>query len=82
MGRRWRGRGQVSVLAALAGAACSGGKIEIPRPSGFVLGSPSEAQAWIASTLPAEGREIRFRWQFRDDRGAAAGRGRIRFAPP
>jgi hypothetical protein len=64
-------------------AACGGsGVITLPRPAGLVLGSQVEAASWAVSTIPPEAREIRFRWQFRDDRGAAAGRGRVRFAVP
>lgn len=64
-------------------AACGGAAgIVVPRPAAFVPGSPDSAQAWARATLPSEAREIRFRWQFRDDQGAAGGRGRIRFALP
>jgi hypothetical protein len=64
-------------------AACGGaGGIAVPRPIGFTPSTVSDAAEWARSTRPTESREIRFRWQFRDDRGAAGGRGRVRWAVP
>jgi hypothetical protein len=65
-------------------AACGGGAggITLPRPIGFAPASATEAAAWARGTRPTDAREIRFRWQFRDDRGAAGGRGRVRWAAP
>ncbi len=71
------------MLTALGLAGCGGGgAITVPRPVGLVAGSRDSALAWSLGTVPTEGREIRFRWQFRDDQGAAGGRGRVRFAYP
>ena len=62
---------------------CGGaGVIAVPRPAGLVPVSRDSAVAWARATIPAESREIRFRWQFWDDQGAAGGRGRVRFALP
>jgi hypothetical protein len=41
-----------------------------------------QVRAWVAETTPTGYRLQRFRWQLRDDRGAAGGRGTIRFAAP
>ena len=54
----------------------------MPAPTGFTPATAAEAGAFAAETAPTESREIRFRWQFRDDQGAAGGRGRVRLAPP
>ena len=71
------------VLGSLVLAACGGGgAITVPRPVGLVPASRDSAVAWSRATVPTERREIRFRWQFRDDQGAAGGRGRVRFARP
>jgi hypothetical protein len=76
-------RGALAAISTLLLGACSGaGGILVPRPVGFVPGTVDEARTWAASTVPAESREIRIRWQFRDDQGAAGGRGRVRWAIP
>jgi hypothetical protein len=64
------------------GACGGGGGIVLPRPIGLTPGTTLEAAEWARTTVPADSREIRFRWQFRDDRGAAGGRGRVRWAIP
>lgn len=70
-------------VAVATAAACGGGTgIAMPAPVAFAPGSPDSAVAWARATVPFESREIRFRWQFRDDQGAAGGRGRIRLALP
>ena len=71
------------VLLPLGAVGCGGGgAITVPRPAGLVTASRDSAVEWARATVPAESREIRFRWQCRDDPGAAGGRGRIRFARP
>jgi hypothetical protein len=76
-------RGALVASSTLLLGACGGaGGIVVPRPVGFVPGTPAEAAAWAKTTVPVDAREIRFRWQFRDDRGAAGGRGRVRWALP
>src|SRR5689334_22550119 len=78
-------RGALAAISTLFLGACGGvggGGIVVPRPVGFVPGTAAEARAWADSTIPAASRDIRIRWQFRDDQGAAAGRGRIRWAVP
>lgn len=71
------------VIGCLLAAACGGGGgIAVPRPVGLAPQSADSAAAFAASTVPAEPRDIRIRWQFRDDQGAAGGRGRVRFATP
>lgn len=70
-------------LIALGLAGCgAGGSISMPVPQDFGPATLAEARTWAEGTLPAESREIRFRWQFRDDQGAAGGRGRVRLALP
>ncbi len=70
-------------LVSLGLIGCGGGGvIAVPRPAGLVPVSRDSGVAWARATIPAESREIRFRWQFRDDQGAAGGRGRVRFALP
>jgi hypothetical protein len=59
-----------------------GGGITVPRPVGLAPQTVANATEWAASTAPTESREIRFRWQLRDDQGAAGGRGRVRLALP
>jgi hypothetical protein len=74
-------RGALAAVSTLLLGACGGaGGILVPRPVGFVPGTVGEARSWADSTVPTESREIRFRWQFRDDQGAAGGRGRVRWA--
>jgi hypothetical protein len=76
-------RGALAAISTVLLGACGGaGGILVPRPVGFVPGTAAEASAWAGSTLPAEPREIRIRWQFRDDQGAAGGRGRVRWEIP
>lgn len=71
------------VLLSLGAVGCGGGgAITVPRPAGLVPASRDSAVAWSRASIPTESREIRFRWQFRDDQGAAGGRGRVRFALP
>jgi hypothetical protein len=69
------------IVLGLAGCG-AGGSISVPTPQAFTPASVADARAWAAGTLPADAREIRFRWQFRDDQGAAGGRGRVRLALP
>lgn len=67
---------------ALATACGGGGAIVVPKPIGFVPAAAESASVWARATVPTESRDIRFRWQFRDEQGAAGGRGRIRLAAP
>ncbi|MFN0177212.1 MAG: hypothetical protein ACKVZ0_00315 [Gemmatimonadales bacterium] len=76
--RRWGVLG----LLLVAGCGGGGGMIAVPRPVALAVASADSAAAWAAETTPIENREIRFRWQFRDDQGAAGGRGRVRLADP
>jgi len=70
-----------ALLLLLAGCV-GGGLAPLPMPVGLAPATPAEAAAWARSTLPAENREIRFRFQFLDEQGSAKGRGRIRLALP
>ena len=54
----------------------------MPMPAALVPAAVSEAERWAASTRPGDNRDLRFRWKFQDERGAAAGRGRLRLALP
>jgi hypothetical protein len=69
-------------LLALTGCGGGSGAIAVPRPAALMAETAVRAAAWADSTVPTESREIRFRWQFRDDQGAAGGRGRVRLAHP
>jgi hypothetical protein len=51
-------------------------------PVGLTPATRTEAVAWAESTRPVENREIRFRFQYQDEQGAAGGRGRARLALP
>ncbi|NOT09214.1 MAG: hypothetical protein HOP28_13525 [Gemmatimonadales bacterium] len=54
----------------------------MPIPKDLVPATVEEAADWARATLPGENRELRFRFQFQDEQGAAGGRGRARFALP
>lgn len=69
-----------AMLTLLAG--CGGGLGPMPIPAGLAPADATEAARWVASTRPAENRDIRFRWKFQDERGSAGGRGRARLALP
>lgn len=77
-----RMRRRCLLIALGLGGCAGGGSIAVPRPAAFGPGTVAEATAWARGTVPGEAREIRFRWQIRDDRGAAGGRGRVRWALP
>lgn len=75
-------RRRLLLVALGLGGCAGGGLIGVPRPASWTPATPSDAATWSQTTLPAGAREIRFRWQLRDDRGAAGGRGRVRWAVP
>ncbi len=54
----------------------------MPVPTGMAPATVSAATVWAESTRPAEPRDIRFGFQFLDERGSAKGSGRARLAPP
>jgi hypothetical protein len=66
----------------LAGACTGGGLPPLPMPTGLAPATVQEAATWARSTLPPDNREIRFRFKFQDEQGAAGGRGRARLARP
>ncbi|HEV8355563.1 MAG TPA: hypothetical protein VGQ17_02235 [Gemmatimonadales bacterium] len=74
-------RGLVPASLLLCGA-CAGGLPPMPMPVGLAPAAVSEAERWAASTRPGNNRDLRFRWQFQDERGAVGGRGRVRLAVP
>lgn len=63
------------------GGACAGGRLGPILPVGMVPAEAGEATAWSLATRPESNRLVRFRFQFRDDVGAAGGRGSIRITP-
>ncbi|MBM4188258.1 MAG: hypothetical protein FJ206_13230 [Gemmatimonadetes bacterium] len=70
-------------LLALGLLGCGGGSaISVPRPATLAAAPIDSAIAFAEATTPAESRDIRIRWQFRDDQGAAGGQGRVRLARP
>jgi hypothetical protein len=73
----------VAILLLPAALGCGGaGSISLPGPVALAPSTVGHATSWAIATIPPEAREIRFRWQLRDDRGAAGGRGRVRLALP
>jgi hypothetical protein len=67
----------------LVTACAAGGLAPLPIPTGMAPATPAEAARWADSTLPADNRDLRFRWKFQDQHGAtASGRGRVRLALP
>lgn len=72
------------VVCGLAGLGCGGGggAIAVPRAVGLAPIHADSAVAFARGTVPTENREIRFKWQVRDDQGAAGGQGRVRLALP
>lgn len=60
---------------------CAGGRLGPILPTGMAPAEVSVALAWAESTRAQENRLVRFRFQFRDDLGAAGGRGSIRLTP-
>jgi hypothetical protein len=70
-------------LAGLLAAGCGGGGLPpLVLPVGLAPAEPAAAERWASTTRPAESRELRFHWQFRDESGSASGRGRARLALP
>jgi hypothetical protein len=69
-------------LLLLAGACAGGGYAPLPIPAGLAPATREAANAWARTTLPAENREIRFRFKFQNEEGSAGGRGRARLALP
>lgn len=67
-------------MAALM-AGCAGGRLGQILPVGMVPVPEVEAAQWSRNTRLKDNRLVRFRFQFRDDRGAAGGRGSIRVTP-
>ena len=70
------------LVLLLTGACAGGGLAPLPMPAGLAPATPVEASQWARATVPAENREIRFRWKFQDEQGSAGGRGRARLARP
>lgn len=62
-------------------AGCAGGRLGPILPVGMAPAGAVEAREWAVASTPEENRLVRFRFQFRDDQGAAGGRGTIRVTP-
>ncbi len=60
---------------------CGGGRLGPILPTGMVPAGAAEASQWVQGTRPDANRLVRFRFQFRDDRSAAGGRGSVRITP-
>ena len=74
---------RVLPAVGLVVAACGGGGLApLPIPLGLAPATSAEATAWAESIRPADNREVRFRFQYQDEQGAAGGRGRVRLALP
>ena len=50
-------------------------------PTGMTPATGAEATEWVHTTRTPQNLLLRFRFQFRDDRGAAGGRGSVRVTP-
>lgn len=75
-------RGAASYLAAVGLlGACGGGGLGPVLPTGMAPSSTAEAVAWTGATRSGGNLLHRFRFQFRDDRSAAGGRGTARLTP-
>lgn len=69
--------------AILGLAGCGGGGLPpLVLPVGMAPAALADARSWTATTRPEDNREIRFRWQLRDESGSFGGRGRARLALP
>jgi hypothetical protein len=74
-------RGAALYLAvALAGCGPKAPSALVAPEAGPV--SDADVRSWVRETWAAGHRLDRFRWQLRDERGAAGGRGTVRFAAP
>ncbi len=62
--------------------ACAGGMIGPPMPVGLMPVPADSVQAWVASTWSGEPSFMRFRFDYRERRGNAGGRGSATIAPP
>ncbi len=65
----------------ILGAGCGGGRLGPILPTGMAPAPRTEAETWSRGTRPDANRLVRFRFQFRDEVGAAGGRGSIRVTP-
>jgi hypothetical protein len=64
-------------------AGCGGINLApLPVPTGLAPATVADAAAWAESSRPPDARDIRFRFQFQDERGSAGGSGRARLAIP
>lgn len=71
------------LLLLVGGAAgCTPGLAPLPVPTGLAPASVADATVWAESTRPQDSRDIRFGFQFRDERGSGGGSGRARLAIP
>lgn len=83
---QWFRFGPPTAAAYLVGSllllgGCAGGRLGPILPTGMAPAEVSAGRAWAEATRVQENRLVRFRFQFRDDLGAAGGRGSIRLTP-
>lgn len=76
-------RGRAAYLGGvLLLAGCGGGiRLQPILPLGMEPASVEDAREWTGGTRPNSARLVRFRFQYRDELGAAGGRGSIRVTP-
>lgn len=72
----------IALLGITLASACGGGKLAPIVPVGLEPSSSAAVAPWVDSLRPRDWRFHRFRWQLRDDRGAAGGRGSVHVAGP
>lgn len=73
---------RVALLGITLASACGGGKLAPIVPVGLEPSSVAAVEPWIDSLKPRNWQFHRFRFQLRDDRGAAGGRGSAHVAGP
>ena len=72
----------IGLLGITLASACGGGRLGPIVPVALEPSSAAAVEPWIDSLKPRTWQFHRFRWQLRDDRGAAGGRGSLHVAGP
>lgn len=70
------------LLAAVALIGCAGGMPGPVVPKGHAAMPAASVSPWVASTEHEGSVQLRFSWQFLDEKGAARGRGAAQIAAP
>ena len=78
----WRPRSAVAPALVVLLAGCGTGRLGPVMPMGATPATLAEVDSFVAGFRPAAYQFHRFRWQFKDDRASAGGRGSVRIAAP